>query len=132
MHNYVIVSAGVGRTGTFIAIDVELQRIKQEGVVDVYNTVYKLRYKRTNSVQTLVICYHNYVITVLTYFVCTQAQYMFVFDALMESIMCGDNSINAPTNVAKERLEKLVKVNPATKLSGYEAQFKVLLYHMVI
>lgn len=50
---------------------------------------------------------------------------MFVFDALMESIMCGDNSINAPANVAKERLEKLSKVNPATKLSGYEAQFKV-------
>ena len=39
--------------------------------------------------------------------------------------MCGDNSINAPANVAKERLEKLAKVNPATKLSGYEVQFKV-------
>ena len=52
-------SAGVGRTGTFIAIDTELQRIKQENVVDVYNTVYKLRYKRTNSVQTLVTyCHH--------------------------------------------------------------------------
>lgn len=50
---------------------------------------------------------------------------MFVFDALMESIMCGDNSINAPANVAKERLEKLIKVNPATKLSGYDVQFKV-------
>ena len=52
-------SAGVGRTGTFIAIDTELQRIKQENVVDVYNTVYKLRYKRTNSVQTLVTYYHH-------------------------------------------------------------------------
>ena len=39
--------------------------------------------------------------------------------------MCGDNSINPPANVAKERLEKLAKVNPATKLSGYEVQFKV-------
>ena len=57
---------------------------------------------------------------------------MFVFDALMESIMCGDNSINAPTNVAKERLEKLAKVNPATKLSGYETQFKVLLWDIDI
>ena len=62
----------------------------------------------------------------------TKAQYMFVFDALMESIMCGDNSIYAPTNVAKERLEKLVKVNPATKISGYEAQFKVQLWHTII
>jgi len=39
--------------------------------------------------------------------------------------MCGDNSINAPVNIAKERLEKLAKTNPATALSGYEAQFKV-------
>ena len=60
-------SAGVGRTGTFVAIDMELQRIKQEGIVDVYNTVYKLRYKRTNSVQTLVIYYRNYVITIWAY-----------------------------------------------------------------
>ena len=52
---------------------------------------------------------------------------MFIFDALMESIMCGDNSINAPINVAKERLEKLAKVNPTTKLSGYESQFKVII-----
>ena len=48
-------SAGVGRTGTFIAIDIELQRIKQEGVVDVYNTVYRLRSRRSFTVQTLVI-----------------------------------------------------------------------------
>ena len=58
-------SAGVGRTGTFIAIDTELQRIKQEGVVDVYNTVYKLRYQRVSSVQTLVIYYNRIIITVL-------------------------------------------------------------------
>ena len=50
-------SAGVGRTGTFVSIDIELQRIKQQGVVDVYNTVYKLRYQRVSSVQTIVIYY---------------------------------------------------------------------------
>ena len=48
-------SAGIGQTGTFIAIDIELQRIKQEGVVDVYNTVSKLRHARMSTVQTLVI-----------------------------------------------------------------------------
>ena len=39
--------------------------------------------------------------------------------------MCGDNTIGAPTNVAKERLEELAKVNPTTQRSGYEAQFQV-------
>ena len=44
-------SAGIGQTGTFIAVDIELQRIKQEGLVDVYNTVCKLRHGRMSSVQ---------------------------------------------------------------------------------
>jgi len=42
--------------------------------------------------------------------------------------MCGDNSIAAPAKSAKLRLEELAKVNPATKLSGYESQFRVLVY----
>ena len=50
----VLCSAGVGRTGTFITIDTELQRIKHEGIVDVYNTVHKLRFRRNFTVQTLV------------------------------------------------------------------------------
>ena len=57
-------SAGVGRTGTFVTIDIELQRIKQENVVDVYNTIYKLRYRRVSSVQTLVIYYLDIVFAV--------------------------------------------------------------------
>ena len=53
--SYCCHSAGIGQTGTFIAIDIELQRIKQEGVVDVYNTVCKLRHSRMSTIQTLVI-----------------------------------------------------------------------------
>ena len=36
-------SAGVGRTGTLITIDVELQRAMKEGMVDPFNFVAKLR-----------------------------------------------------------------------------------------
>ena len=54
---YIVRSAGVGRTGTFITIDVELQRIKHEAIVDVYNTVHKLRFRRSFTVQTLVTNY---------------------------------------------------------------------------
>ena len=43
---YIVRSAGVGRTGTFIIIDMELQRIKHEGIGDVYNTIHKLRFRR--------------------------------------------------------------------------------------
>ena len=47
-------SAGVGRTGTFIAIDTEIQRMKNMAVIDVYNCVRGLRYWRNFMVQTLV------------------------------------------------------------------------------
>ena len=47
-------SAGVGRSGTFIAIDTEIQRIEKENVIDVYNCVLRMRFWRNFMVQTLV------------------------------------------------------------------------------
>ena len=47
-------SAGVGRTGTFIAIDIEIQRIQHESIVDIYNSVCRLRFWRNFMVQTVV------------------------------------------------------------------------------
>lgn len=45
-------SAGIGRSGMFIAIDTEIQHMKRKGVVDVYNCVRKMRFWRNNMVQT--------------------------------------------------------------------------------
>jgi len=45
-------SAGVGRTGTLIVLDTELQRARKEGKVDPYACVNKLREHRSNIVQT--------------------------------------------------------------------------------
>uniref|UniRef100_A0A8C0IUP4 protein-tyrosine-phosphatase n=1 Tax=Chelonoidis abingdonii TaxID=106734 RepID=A0A8C0IUP4_CHEAB len=47
-------SAGVGRSGTFIALDRLLQQLKQEKVVDVFNTIYTMRMSRYSMIQTLV------------------------------------------------------------------------------
>ncbi|XP_058126292.1 receptor-type tyrosine-protein phosphatase H-like [Anopheles ziemanni] len=46
-------SAGVGRTGTFIALDIILQRMEKEQQICVYSTVKELRRKRVHMVQTL-------------------------------------------------------------------------------
>nr|XP_040231429.2 phosphatidylinositol phosphatase PTPRQ [Anopheles coluzzii]XP_040231430.2 phosphatidylinositol phosphatase PTPRQ [Anopheles coluzzii]XP_040231431.2 phosphatidylinositol phosphatase PTPRQ [Anopheles coluzzii]XP_049466651.1 phosphatidylinositol phosphatase PTPRQ [Anopheles coluzzii] len=46
-------SAGVGRTGTFIALDIVLQRLQQEKKINVYDTVKQLRRQRVKMVQTL-------------------------------------------------------------------------------
>lgn len=45
-------SAGVGRTGTFIAIDTLLQQLDRQNFLDVFEVVYKLRLNRVCMVQT--------------------------------------------------------------------------------
>jgi netrin-G3 ligand len=45
-------SAGVGRTGVFITLSIDLERMQYEGVVDVFQTVRILRTQRPAMVQT--------------------------------------------------------------------------------
>ncbi|XP_020557863.1 receptor-type tyrosine-protein phosphatase F isoform X7 [Oryzias latipes] len=45
-------STGVGRTGVFITLSIVLERIRQEGVIDVFQTVKVLRTQRPAMVQT--------------------------------------------------------------------------------
>ena len=45
-------SAGVGRTGTFVTIDTNIQMIEEEGKVDIFNFVRGLRWRRNYMVQT--------------------------------------------------------------------------------
>ena len=47
-------SAGVGRTGTFIVIDTQMQWIRDESKVDIFNNIRRLRYCRNYMVQTQV------------------------------------------------------------------------------
>ena len=47
-------SAGVGRTGSFIAIDAMMQRLKEKDDLDIYDFVTQMRTKRTYMVQNLV------------------------------------------------------------------------------
>uniref|UniRef100_A0A8C2ISE1 protein-tyrosine-phosphatase n=1 Tax=Cyprinus carpio TaxID=7962 RepID=A0A8C2ISE1_CYPCA len=46
-------SAGAGRTGTFIALSNILERVKAEGLLDVFQTVKSLRTRRPHMVQTV-------------------------------------------------------------------------------
>ena len=55
-------SAGVGRTGTFVVIDMMLDRMSKEGTLDIKGTVEQLRSKRMHMVQTLVRCRVIYVL----------------------------------------------------------------------
>lgn len=47
-----VVSAGVGRTGTFIVIDTMLEKLEDEEPLDIYSCVASLRTRRQDMVQT--------------------------------------------------------------------------------
>ena len=51
---YYVYSAGVGRTGVYLAIDYLMDQAEAESGIDIYQCVNKLRQQRTNMVQTLV------------------------------------------------------------------------------
>lgn len=70
-------SAGVGRTGTFIAIDSLIRQIDQGAThINVFECVSQLRYQRSFLVQSI-------------------KQYIFVYRAVMEYIEYGDTEIEA-------------------------------------
>lgn len=49
---FLFYSAGVGRTGVFITLSIVLERMRYEGVVDIFQTVKTLRTQRPAMVQT--------------------------------------------------------------------------------
>lgn len=53
-------SAGVGRTGTLVALDCLLQQLKEEGQVSIFNTICDLRHQRNFLVQSLVMSRKNH------------------------------------------------------------------------
>ncbi|XP_075165181.1 protein tyrosine phosphatase 52F [Haematobia irritans] len=68
-------SAGVGRTGTFIGLDIIMQRLKNESKINIYETVKKLRFQRMKMVQSL-------------------AQYTFLYTCTYELVKHKDNKGN--------------------------------------
>jgi len=46
-------SAGVGRTGVYVALDILLQQIRDHDMIDVFNCVANLRRQRVRMVQTV-------------------------------------------------------------------------------
>ena len=62
-------SAGVGRSGTLIAIDSLMEQLKEEGQISIYKTVCELRHQRNYLVQSVVrIEMNTYSVQISLYF----------------------------------------------------------------
>ncbi|XP_028416862.1 receptor-type tyrosine-protein phosphatase epsilon-like [Dendronephthya gigantea] len=99
-------SAGVGRTGVFIAVDKILDDLDKErkDVIDIFGFVKDMRTRRMNMVQTA-------------------DQYVFIHDAIVDHIKCGANEVQA-THV-KFEIKKLSEQTNEGQ-TGFEEKFKRL------
>ncbi|XP_008395640.1 receptor-type tyrosine-protein phosphatase kappa isoform X13 [Poecilia reticulata] len=98
-------SAGAGRTGCFIVIDIMLDMAEREGVVDIYNCVKALRSRRINMVQT-------------------EEQYIFIHDAILEACLCGETAI--PVCEFKAAYYELIRIDSQTNSSHLKDEFQTL------
>ncbi|XP_070287777.1 receptor-type tyrosine-protein phosphatase delta isoform X23 [Myotis yumanensis] len=98
-------SAGVGRTGCFIVIDAMLERIKHEKTADIYGHVTLMRAQRNYMVQT-------------------EDQYIFIHDALLEAVTCGNTEVPARNLYAY--IQKLTQIETGENVTGMELEFKRL------
>ncbi|XP_046553392.1 receptor-type tyrosine-protein phosphatase epsilon-like [Haliotis rubra] len=69
-------SAGIGRTGTFIAVESLVDQAAAEGFVDVVSFVSNMRGQRKNMIQT-------------------KEQYLFLYQAVAMAVAEGDTSLDA-------------------------------------
>ncbi|KAK2140502.1 hypothetical protein LSH36_1334g00025 [Paralvinella palmiformis] len=99
-------SAGIGRTGTFIALDILQKQTMHKGILNVYNCVKKLRGERMLMVQT-------------------EAQYHFIHMFMVEFIKCGFTSYDV--NGFPNTFRLLCDPDPQLAgLSRLERQFQIL------
>uniref|UniRef100_S4RUV8 Receptor-type tyrosine-protein phosphatase kappa n=1 Tax=Petromyzon marinus TaxID=7757 RepID=S4RUV8_PETMA len=98
-------SAGAGRTGCYMVIDIMLDMAESEGVIDIYNCVRELRTRRVNMVQT-------------------EEQYVFIHDAMLEACLCGDTCI--PAGDFRAAYAEMLRPDPQSSSNHIKDEFQTL------
>ncbi|XP_060220333.1 receptor-type tyrosine-protein phosphatase V-like [Meriones unguiculatus] len=100
-------SAGVGRTGTFVALLRLLQQLEEEQAVDVFNTVYMLRLHRPLMIQT-------------------PSQYIFLHSCLLSRILEGPSGASDSRPISVMNFAQACAKRAANANAGFLKEYKLL------
>ncbi|CAH7206401.1 receptor-type tyrosine-protein phosphatase V [Phodopus roborovskii] len=100
-------SAGVGRTGTFVALLRLLQQLEEEQVVDVFNTVYMFRLHRPLMIQT-------------------PGQYIFLHSCLLNKILEGPSDTADSGPISVMNFAQACAKRAANANAGFLKEYKLL------
>uniref|UniRef100_A0A5S6QAL2 protein-tyrosine-phosphatase n=1 Tax=Trichuris muris TaxID=70415 RepID=A0A5S6QAL2_TRIMR len=98
-------SAGVGRTGALIVVDIMLDRLRYENTVDIYGCVAAIRSQRSYMVQT-------------------EEQYVFIHDAVLDAVQSGCTEV--PVSKLMLHIENLLQYQAVENATGMELEFRHL------
>ncbi|XP_071163472.1 receptor-type tyrosine-protein phosphatase alpha-like isoform X2 [Mytilus edulis] len=94
-------SAGIGRTGTFIALDYIVNEANEVKYIDVFKCVETLRRQRVNMVQTA-------------------RQYVFLHEAILEAVMCPNSG--TPSKDFPDLYKKLMMQDSSRKTTNLQVE----------
>ncbi|KAL3867989.1 hypothetical protein ACJMK2_040830, partial [Sinanodonta woodiana] len=98
-------SAGIGRTGTYIALDYLLEQAEEVDYINVVKCLETIRKQRVNLVQTL-------------------GQYIFLHEALLEALTCTTLAVS--TSEFQETHKKLTEIDKNTRKRMLDDEFEKL------
>ncbi|XP_047377557.1 receptor-type tyrosine-protein phosphatase V-like isoform X3 [Sciurus carolinensis] len=101
-------SAGVGRTGTFVALSRLLQQLEEEQMVDVFNAVYALRLHRPLMIQT-------------------PSQYVFLHSCIMDRILEGPSDASEFKPISVRNFAQACARRAANGNAGFLKEYQLLL-----
>ncbi|XP_062602777.1 receptor-type tyrosine-protein phosphatase alpha-like [Saccostrea cucullata] len=98
-------SAGIGRTGSFIAIDYLIKQGQRDGSVDVVSCVSRLRHQRAHAIQTV-------------------EQYIYLYDVITKELTGRQSALLK--DEFRNYLSQLKSVNPGTGKQHIEEEFQLI------
>ncbi|VDM16635.1 unnamed protein product [Hydatigera taeniaeformis] len=105
--SFPLLSAGVGRTGTYICIESLIRQLEAEKQVNIRGFLEHIRQQRMKLVQT-------------------EQQYAFIHDALREYLLCPEHEISA---LAFPAYVQCLRLPDAAGVTGLQKQFEASLPH---